>query len=207
MTSSILVHDRNYYYKGIKYDSSELNILLNKIGKKRRIILCSENIFIKKYNYHGNNIEKFIDNKISEDFNNKENLLFHYEIDKENKVVYLYSIRNNIKSLYENVKILSIDLIQFKLKNTVVKKIKGINNIIILYSMKNIIHLIKICNNIIIDTMLSKDIKDIEEYLNLKQEKKYILVKDIKYKGINNIDFDYSIDLGADVYEKTCEES
>lgn len=202
MTSSIVVHDRNYYYKGIEYDSSELSILLNKIGKKRRIILCSENIFIKKYNYSGNNIEKFIDDKISEDFNNKENLLFHYETDKENKIVYLYSIRNNIKSLYENVKVLSIELIQFKLKNTVVKKIKGINNIIIIYSMKNIIYLMKICNNIIIDTILSKDIKDIEEYLNLKQEKKYILVKDKKYKGINNIDFDYSIDLGVDAYEK-----
>ncbi len=202
MTSSIVVHDRNYYYKGIEYDSSELSILLNKIGKKRRIILCSENIFIKKYNYSGNNIEKFIDDKISEDFNNKENLLFHYETDKENKIVYLYSIRNNIKSLYENVKVLSIELIQFKLKNAVVKKIKGINNIIIIYSMKNIIYLMKICNNIIIDTILSKDIKDIEEYLNLKQEKKYILVKDKKYKGINNIDFDYSIDLGVDAYEK-----
>ena len=70
MISNIMVCNGKYLYKGIEYNNNDLNILLNKLSKKRRIILCSQGIFIKKYNFW-QNIDKYIDNKILEDFNNK----------------------------------------------------------------------------------------------------------------------------------------
>lgn len=206
MISNIAVNDKNYFYKGIEYDNNNLDILLNKISKKRNIILYSQNILIKKYKYIGNSIEKFIDSKISEDFANKENLLFHYEIDKYDKNIYLYSIRNNIKRLYENSKELSVELLEFKIKFCVEKKLKRINNIIILYKINNRSHLLKIRNNIIIDIITSTDINEIKKYLSDGKNKKFALVKDKQFKELENIDFDYSIDLGVDTYEKICKE-
>lgn len=206
MISNIAVNDKNYFYKGIEYDNNNLDILLNKISKKRNIILYSQNILIKKYKYIGNSIEKFIDSKISEDFANKENLLFHYEIDKYDKNIYLYSIRNNIKRLYENSKELSVELLEFKIKFCVEKKLKRINNIIILYKINNRSHLLKIRNNIMIDIITSTDINEIKKYLSDGKNKKFALVKDKQFKELENIDFDYSIDLGVDTYEKICKE-
>ena len=39
-----------------------------------------------------------------------------------------------------------------------------------------------------------------------EKSKGFILVKDKKYKEIEDINFDYSIDLGVDRYEKICKE-
>ena len=89
MISNIIVYNNIYFYKDVEYDNNNLDILLNKISKKRNITLYAQNILIKKYKYYGNNIEKYIDSKITEDFTNKENLLFHYEIDKDNMFSYL----------------------------------------------------------------------------------------------------------------------
>ncbi|MDU5105663.1 hypothetical protein, partial [Clostridium sp.] len=131
MISSIVVCRQRYYYKGIGYSKSDITSLLKKISKNRRIILCPESILIKKYNYSSKNIDKFIDNKIYEDFTNKDNLLFHYEIDKEYKNVYLYSIRNNIRELCETAKDLRVEVLEFKIKAFVKNKLKNINDIII----------------------------------------------------------------------------
>ena len=205
MISTIVVYDEKYYYKGKEY-TNDLKVLLGKINKKIKIILCTENILIKKYNYHINDIEKFIDNKISEDFNNKDNLLFHYEIDKENKIIYLYSIRDNIKKIYSNASELNIQITQFNVRDYVNKKIRGYRNKIIIFNIKNIKHLIKISNNFIIDAIISKDIKEIEKYINDINNENYILVKDKKITEIDNINFDYSIDLGVDKFEKVYKE-
>lgn len=206
MISNIIVYNKIYFYKDVEYDNNNLDILLNKISKKRNITLYAQNILIKKYKYYGNNIEKYIDSKITEDFTNKENLLFHYEIDKDNKDIYLYSIRNNIKRLYENVKELNVQLLEFKIKSCVEKKLRKIKNIIITYKLNNINYLLKIRNNIIIDIIICVDINEIKEYLMKEKGKNFTLVKHKEYKEIDDINFDYSIDLGVDRYEKTCKE-
>lgn len=206
MISSIVVCRQRYYYKGIGYSKSDITSLLKKISKNRRIILCPESILIKKYNYSSKNIDKFIDNKIYEDFTNKDNLLFHYEIDKEYKNVYLYSIRNNIRELCETAKDLRVEVLEFKIKAFVKNKLKNINDIIIIYKFNNINYLLKISNNIIVDIISTIDISCIKNYLSEEKNKKIILVKDKEYKDIDNIYFHYSIDLGVDTYEKVCKE-
>lgn len=204
--SSIVVYGEKYYYKGIEYSKSELNILLNKISKNRRIIICSQSILIKKYEYFGKNIHEYINKRICEDFTNKENLLFHYEVDKECKSIYLYSIRDNIKRLYENAKDLSVELLVFNIKSYVKKKLKTFKKLIIIYKINNINYILKINNDMIVDIITSIDINEIKEYLSEGKCKNFILVRHNGYKEIDNINFDYSIDLGVDTYEKICNE-
>lgn len=205
MISNIVVYNKKYLYKGIEYDNKDLVFLLNKLSKKRKITLCSHNILIKKYHYSGNKIDKYIDNKISEDFTNKHNLLFHYETDKENKSIYLYSIRNdNIKRLYDNASELIIEPIQFRVKNFAVKKMKRCCNILIVFKIKDINHLIKVENGLIIDAIISKEFNEIEDYIADIKNKDYEILIDKNIKDTNSIAFDYSLDLGVDTYEKIC---
>ncbi|MBE6054160.1 MAG: hypothetical protein E7212_09650 [Clostridium sartagoforme] len=205
MISNIAVYNEKYLYKGIKYENNSIDILLSKISKKRRIILCSHSILIKKYNYKGNNIDRFIDNKISEDFSNRENLLFHYEIDKNKKDIYLYSIRNdNIKKLYIDAKELVIEPIQFKVKKYLKNKIKGFGKFIIFYKVNKLSHLVKVQNDLITDTIISEDINEIINYFIKAKDNNYIFIKDKNIEEINGISFHYVLDLGVDAFEKIC---
>lgn len=205
MISNIAVYNEKYLYKGIKYENNSIDILLSKISKKRRIILCSHSILIKKYNYKGNNIDRFIDNKISEDFSNRENLLFHYEIDKNKKDIYLYSIRNdNIKKLYIDAKELVIEPIQFKVKKYLKNKIKGFGKFIIFYKVNKLSHLVKVQNDLITDTIISEDINEIINYFIKAKDNNYIFIKDKNIEEINGINFHYVLDLGVDAFEKIC---
>ena len=206
LINSIIVYRQRYYYKGIRYSRADIKSLLNKISKNRRIILCPESILIKKYNYSSKSVDKFIDNKIYEDFENKDNLLFHYEVDKEYKNVYLYSIRNNIRELCETAKDLRIEVLEFKIKDFVKSKMKNIKDIIILYKFNNVSYLLKISNSIIVDIITTIDTNDIKNYLSQVNNEKIVLVKDKEYIDVDNISVNYSIDLGVDTYENICKE-
>ncbi|MBD7916588.1 hypothetical protein H9660_15760, partial [Clostridium sp. Sa3CUN1] len=102
MISKINVYDEKYYHKKEEYNKRTLVNLLNILKKKRKIVLYSEKIFVKSYEYIGNKFETYVQEKITEDFSNKDNILFHYEVDKKNKLIYLYSLRNdNFKDIYK----------------------------------------------------------------------------------------------------------
>ncbi len=206
MISNIVVYRQKYYYKGIEFSKSDITSLLTKISKNRRIILCSENILIKKYKCSTKSIDKFISNKIFEDFSNRDNLLFHFEIDKENKRVYLYSIRNNIRDLYETAKDLRVELLEFKIRTFVKSKLKNIKEMLVLYRFKEINYLLKIYNDLIVDIISTIDISEVKEYLSEEENENIVLVKDENYKELEDIYFNYAIDLGVDVYEKICKE-
>ncbi|WP_066893100.1 hypothetical protein [Clostridium nigeriense] len=208
MISKINVYNDKYYYKKIEYNENTVDVLINKLGKKRKVILYCENIFIKKYIYLGNKVEKYIEEKINEDFTNKNNLLFHYELDKENKVIYLYSLRNDkFRILYEDAIELSIEPIQFKVKNLIVKKYRGNKDFLIIYKVKNLYNVLTIENCLITDLIMNKSFSELEGYINDKRRKDTILVVD-KYikesKEIKDIEIDYFINLGVGTDEDIC---
>ncbi|WP_288221303.1 hypothetical protein [uncultured Clostridium sp.] len=208
MISKINVYNDKYYYKKIEYNENTVDVLINKLGKKRKVILYCENIFIKKYIYLGNKVEKYIEEKINEDFTNKNNLLFHYELDKENKVIYLYSLRNDkFRILYEDAIELSIEPIQFKVKNLIVKKYRGNKDFLIIYKVKNLYNVLTIENCLITDLIMNKSFSELEGYINDKRRKDTILVVD-KYikesEEIKDIEIDYFINLGVGTDEDIC---
>lgn len=204
MINKIFVYEDIYLYKGDEYNKDSVKLLLDKLKYRRKIILMAEDILIKSYNYSGNNVDKFIQDKINQDFNNKENLLFHFEVDKENKSVYLYSIRNSIRNLYKDTKKLKIELIQFKVRDYLKRKFKEYINSLVIFKIKEEIYAIKIKSGLIIDTIINKDINIINDYIIKEKNNGYILIKDSNFNYDENISFDYNIDMGVVTYEKIC---
>lgn len=207
MISNIEIYDDKLYFKNIEYDYNTFKTLLETIDKKRRITIYSEKIFIKKYRYPEEKIkiDKYIDNKVTEDFSDKSNLLFHHEIEKNKRYIYVYSIRNdNIKMLFQGAKDLIIEPIQFKVRKNVLKKIRKHKNILVFYKIRRLNHLINLEDGFIIDALITENIEEINKYIDERRKSDYILVVDKKLKDINMEDINYYIDLGVDTYKKIC---
>ena len=207
MISNIEIYKDKLYFKNIEYDYNTFKTLLETIDKKRRITIYSEKIFIKKYRYPEEKIkiDKYIDSKVTEDFSDKSNLLFHYEIERNKRYIYVYSIRNdNIKILFEGAKDLIIEPIQFKVRKSVLKKIRKHKNILVFYKIRRLNHLINLEDGFIIDALITENIEEINKYIDERRKSDYILVVDKKLKDINMEDINYYIDLGVDTYKKIC---
>lgn len=207
MISNIEIYKDKLYFKNIEYDYNTFKTLLETIDKKRRITIYSEKIFIKKYRYPEEKIkiDKYIDNKVTEDFSDKSNLLFHHEIERNKRYIYVYSIRNdNIKMLFEGAKDLIIEPIQFKVRKSVLKKIRKHKNILVFYKIRRLNHLINLEDGFIIDALITENIEEINKYIDERRKSDYILVVDKKLKDINMEDINYYIDLGVDTYKKIC---
>lgn len=207
MISNIEVYKDKLYFENIEYDYNTFKTLLETIDKKRRITIYSEKIFIKKYRYPEEKIkiDKYIDNKVTEDFSDKSNLLFHHEIEKNKRYIYVYSIRNdNIKMLFQGAKDLIIEPIQFKVRKNVLKKIRKHKNILVFYKIGILNHLINIEDGVIIDALITENIEEINKYINERRKSDYILVVDKNLKDINIEDINYYLDLGVDTYKKIC---
>lgn len=207
MISNIEIYKDKLYFKNIEYDYNTFKTLLETIDKKRRITIYSEKIFIKKYRYPEEKIkiDKYIDNKVTEDFSDKSNLLFHHEIEKNKRYIYVYSIRNdNIKMLFQGAKDLIIEPIQFKVRKNVLKKIRKHKNILVFYKIRRLNHLINLEDGFIIDALITENIEEINKYIDERRKSDYILVVDKKLKDINMEDINYYIDLGVDTYKKIC---
>lgn len=206
MLNSIGIYNNKYYYNGEEYDIFKISSLAKSFGKKRRIIILSEPIFIKRYNISDKkvNIEEFINKKIVEDFSDRKNLLFHYEFAKESKTIYIYSIRYvNIANLYEGCNYFQVDPIQFEIKKYILKNIKRSKSSIVICKINDLFHLINIENKIIENSITTNDEADIDSFLNKYNNKNKIIIFDenIKY----NKGFDkhiHTICIGEKYYEK-----
>ena len=205
MVNSIGIFNNKYYYKGQEYDNYHINLLLEKLGNKRRLLILSQSIFIKKYEILNKRIsvDKFVEKKISEDFSDKKNLLFHYEFLKNSKIIYIYSIRYNsfIKSC-TNITHIQVEPIQFLIRKYVIKKVRGGKYLIIIYRIKDLFHLINIENGVIENSYITNDATDINKFIieYKNQNKKLIIDKGIEDITINN--YDYIINIGEKVYEE-----
>lgn len=200
INNKIHVYSDKYYYRNVEYTKETLDILIKNLRKRRKIILYCETIFIKKYSYPEIKIEKYMDHKIYEDFKNKENFLFHYEVNKEDKSIYLYSLRSNrVKYLYKNAMELSIEPIQFKIKDRIVKKYSKNKNIFIIYKIEKIYNLLIIENTLIIDSINSEDISEIKTYINKNKNSRSILIADKYIVEDKGIKIDHIVDLGVGI--------
>jgi hypothetical protein len=205
MSNNIEIYKDKLYFKNIEYDYNTFNLLLNNINKKIRITISSEKIFIKKYSYPEGKIriEKYIDNKISEDFSDKANLLFHYEVEKNKRYIYLYSMRiDRINNLFHCAKELIVEPVQFKVKNKVLKKLRKHKLILVHYKTKELNHLINIENNFIVDSLITESFEEVNTYINERSD--HVLVVDKNLRDIKIEDINYYFDLGVDTHEKIC---
>lgn len=203
MKSSINVLENKFYYKGENYNKEDMKIILKNMKKRIKLNIMSCNLFIKKYDLLINkDYEKFIEEKIKSDFNEKDNFLFHYErLKKENKI-YLYAIRNDkFKFIYKEYEKIELNPIQFIIVKYINKKYKKIKDFIIIYNFSNKYEVINVKNKIIEDFLLFYDIETINLYIEENTNDNFIILD----KGIDKSNlkkYNYIIDLKEEIDEK-----
>lgn len=144
MEKVVVLESNNYIYKDKVYEYSELNSLISKLGKSLKIFILKENIFIRRFNLEEKYLDKFIKDTIRREAEIDCNLLFHYEYNKHNKILYVYSLKKGeqIKKLAANVTKLSVIPIQFFINNLIEKKGKDNEELIIMAKIKNIVYVV-----------------------------------------------------------------
>lgn len=205
MISSIGVYENKYLYKNKEYDKFNVKLLVEELSRKRRIIILSQSIFIKKYSIYNKriNIEKFIEKKIIEDFSDKTNLLFHYEFIRESKHIYIYSIRyDNIMKLCEGCSYLEIKPIQFLIQKYILKSIKKSKFSIIICKINDLFYLLNMEAGAIENSIVTKNISEIDLFLRNHKDDKKIVIIDKNIKDIAIETYDYIIDIGEKFYEE-----
>lgn len=209
MISNIGIYEDNYIYKGNEYNRNNYCELLDNISKKRRIIFLSQLLLIKKYGLSSSNkdIGNFIEKKINEDFSDKDNFLFNYEYNKKGNFVYLYSIRNNnLISLTNNSTELTIEPIQFYIKNKVIRKIKNSKDSNILFKVNNIFHILSLEKGYIINSVIANNEDEVCKTISLINNDKLLIIdKSVNIECIVDKVIGVTIkniDLVEGIYEK-----
>ncbi|MBS4804015.1 MAG: hypothetical protein KIC47_00585 [Clostridium sp.] len=209
MISNIGIYKDTYIYKGDEYNRNNYSELLDNISKKRRIIFLSQILLIKKYGFYSSNagIGNFIEKKINEDFSDKDNFLFSHEYNKKDNIVYLYSIRNNnLISLTNDAAELTIEPIQFYIKNKVIKKIKNSKDSNILFKINNIFHVLSLEKGYIINSVIANNEDEVFKTISLIDDNKLLIIdKSINTESLIDqvIGFKIkNIDLVEGIYEK-----
>ena len=209
MISNIGIYKDTYIYKGDEYNRNNYSELLDNISKKRRIIFLSQILLIKKYGFYSSNagIGNFIEKKLNEDFSDKDNFLFSHEYNKKDNIVYLYSIRNNnLISLTNDAAELTIEPIQFYIKNKVIKKIKNSKDSNILFKINNIFHVLSLEKGYIINSVIANNEDEVFKTISLIDDNKLLIIdKSINTESLIDqvIGFKIkNIDLVEGIYEK-----
>ncbi|MBU5454589.1 hypothetical protein [Caproiciproducens sp. MSJ-32] len=201
MQSILGVIKDKYYFKGKEYSIYKLRDLQDKLNNNRKIIIFDENIFIKKYKFEGKYLEKFVEEKIIDEFSNREELLFHYEYRKKDKIIFLYSIRNIIyNELYKNIKSLEINPIQFWLKSYISKNNK-IKNYVAIFKFFDKYYLIDVEDNIIINSYIYRNLDELKKIIS--EINKQIIIDTL----VSDLKVDKAFiegKAGEKLYEKLC---
>lgn len=209
MISNIGIYEDTYIYKGNEYNRNNYSELLDSVSRKRKIIFLSQILLIKKYGVNSINKEigDFIEKKINEDFSDKDNFLFSYEYNKKDNLAYLYSIRNNnLISLINDSAELTIEPIQFYIKNKVIRKIRNSKDSNILFKVNNIVHVLSLENGYIINSVIANNEDEVCKTISLINNDKLLIIdKSINIETLVDQTKRFkikNIDLVEDIYEK-----
>lgn len=209
MISNIGIYEDTYIYKGNEYNRNNYSELLDNISRKRRIIFLSQILLIKKYGFNSSNtgIGDFIKKKINEDFSDKDNFLFSYEYNKKENIAYLYSIRNNnLISLTNDASELTVEPIQFYIKNKVIKEIKNSKDSNVLFKINNIFHILSLENGYVINSVIVNNEDEVFKTISLIEDNKLLVIdKSVNTESLIDQVRGFkikNIDLVEGIYEK-----
>ena len=95
---SVLIEDNNYIFNGEKLREIDINdVIIERLGKKIRVIVLGENILIKVCDNVKGKIKDHVENMIIDNLIIDDDTLIDYKYDRRLKKLYIYSIKQGIK--------------------------------------------------------------------------------------------------------------
>lgn len=182
MRDVIVCTKDKFLFKDQSYDE----IAIKKIIKKEvELFIIEENILVKTFENVKKVSESVVSKIVKEEYGDKINILMHYEHDRKRKKLYLYSIGNEskVKFISKSLKELNVLPIQFYIKRIVEKKVRRVNEYIIVVEINGVVYCLDIHNNFIVKSRIESRESFIINY-------KFDDILDGKTIVINSIDKD-----------------
>lgn len=153
MREKVVLIGNDIFYKNNFYDIVSVK---NEIGEDIEFIILEEKLSIKVFNDIEKVKEEFLKEIVEEEYSQEESILTHYEYDKKNKRLFLYSIGNGDKliSIARSAKSVTVIPIQFYIKKLIDKKKRKLKNYRCLMSIDTTIYYMKVVNNFIVENAI-----------------------------------------------------
>lgn len=153
MREKVVLIGNDIFYKNNFYDIVSVE---NEIGEDIEFIILEEKLSIKVFNDIEKVKEEFLKEIVEEEYSQEESILTHYEYDKKNKRLFLYSIGNGDKliSIARSAKSVTVIPIQFYIKKLIDKKKRKLKNYRCLMSIDTTIYYMKVVNNFIVENAI-----------------------------------------------------
>ncbi|MBW6410932.1 hypothetical protein [Clostridium weizhouense] len=199
--SVLTINKQSFIYKRKEYLFNEFRDVKNLLSKNREFIIMEEELYARHFNesIRGKHIYEFIETKLNNEFHKNDDILYHYEYDKNRKIVSIYSIKGGkrLEILSEEANNILIKPIQFILKDIMIELFKEKDlNLKFIILIDEIYYYISLKQGKVYETFVEKEIqpllnrlKNIELKLILNEEKSLgYLNKKISdfYRKINN---------------------
>lgn len=204
MREKVVLIGNDIFYKNNFYDIVSIK---NEIGEDIEFIILEEKLSIKVFNDIEKVKEEFLKEIVEEEYSQEESILTHYEYDKKNKRLFLYSIGNGDKliSIARSAKSVTVIPIQFYIKKLIDKKKRKLKNYRCLMSIDTTIYYMKVVNNFIVENAIEdKSNLNINDEIFKGNEDLVInttIMKSIS-KDIRHIDNITILDIGEVIGEK-----
>ncbi|GAA0075944.1 hypothetical protein UT300005_03220 [Clostridium sp. CTA-5] len=132
MGKSVLTIKKEFFiYNKKEYLFNEFRDIKNLLSKNREFIIMQEELYARHFSesIRGKHIYEFIETKLNNEFNKNNDILYHYEYDKNKKVISIYSIKGGkrLEILSEEANNILIKPIQFILKDIMIDLFKDKN--------------------------------------------------------------------------------
>lgn len=153
MRDVIVCTKDKFLFKDKSYDE----ITIKKIIRKEvELFIIEENILVKTFENVKKVSESVVSKIVKEEYGDKINILMHYEHDRKRKKLYLYSIGNEsrVKFISKSLKELNVLPIQFYIKRIVEKKVRRVNEYIIVVEINRVVYCLDIHNNFIVKSRI-----------------------------------------------------
>ena len=130
MSKAIVLMKKNHFiYNGEEYDFDRISETNNLLKCNIKIIILEEELYAKQFtsNIKGNQIYKFVEHKINNDFLQNGDIL--YDFQKSNKIIAIYYIKGakRIEKLSESASNIEVKPIQFIAKEVMEKVLSNEN--------------------------------------------------------------------------------
>lgn len=195
-------------YNNDVYD--DLDILIDKLGDKRKIIIFDKDILVKIYEFKNKpkNLLQEVNNKIHEDIPLQDDILIHYEYNNRNKKLIIYYMSGGvvIDRLSSDAKKLEVVPIQFIIKEFAEKSLKKKSKYTAIVKIKNKIYMIKVNQNYITESYITVEFNEIANKLWNIDDEIILLDNELVHfvDGNKNKSLNYMI-IGDNIYERLFE--
>ena len=179
----ILLKQHSYSYANNEYDFYSLSDIINFYNSKMKIIILEEPLFIRLFqiNKEVKKIADFIEEKIKNVFPQNGDILYDYEVEKQEKLLAIYSIKGKkkIEKIILDAKEVKIIPIQFFMREVIVKRMKNKKlTCSVIFQINKSYYFIYIKNGLITDNYIGCNIDEIINKIETQGLEKQVYIDD-----------------------------